>query len=323
MSGPSHVFLVISKLIIRNIRVNYISKRCRRCVPRHFRQQSNMPPKRKNVPSKKDEKESAKTKKKTKISDSKKGAKVKTSEPPPHKDESTKIASSNLDLLHYLTEESWRSLLKEEFSKDYFKNLTAQLSRDYAAEKEIFPPRELIFNALNAAPVDKVKIVILGQDPYHDNGQAMGMAFSVPRDFQPVPPSLKNMYKELAVDIPGFQIPSHGSLETWAQRGVLLLNATLTVEAHQPNSHSKYGWQKFTDSVITHISQDCRGVVFILWGGFAQKKEKLIDDSKHCVIKAAHPSPLSFNKFFGCKCFSKANDALVKMGRDPVNWSIV
>lgn len=207
--------------------------------------------------------------------------------------------------------------------KPYFKALEDQLIKDYSADKPIFPPQPLIFNALNLTPLKKVKVVILGQDPYHDDGQAMGLSFSVPRGIK-TPPSLKNIFTELERDpkIKDFVAPEHGCLEAWAQRGVLLLNATLTVEAHKANSHSKLGWQKFTDSVIKAVSDNCDHVVFILWGNFAHKKEKLVDTTKHAVIKTAHPSPLSVTKFKECCCFSNSDEALKKFGLQPIDWSL-
>ncbi|XP_046573271.1 uracil-DNA glycosylase-like [Haliotis rubra] len=229
--------------------------------------------------------------------------------------------SSSFDLKSLLTESSWTKALQEVFKEKYFEDLQKKLEPDYSGAKQIFPPKEKIFNAFNLTPIEKVRVVILGQDPYHDDGQAEGLAFSVP-DGLAVPPSLKNIYKELTTDIPGFKTPAGGSLEKWAVQGVFLLNATLTVEAHTPNSHKDYGWQKLTDQVIKIISDQCPFVVFILWGNFAQKKGKLIDDKKHKIIKNAHPSPLSYTRFAGCKCFSETNDALQKKGFATINWSL-
>lgn len=213
--------------------------------------------------------------------------------------------------------------MSEELEKDYVKELEKKLTQHYQGGNSVYPPTDLIFNALNMTPLDKIKVVILGQDPYHDDGQAMGLSFSVPRDMK-VPPSLKNIYKELNADpdIDGFITPDHGCLEKWAKNGVLLLNATLTVTAHQPNSHSKYGWQSLTDAIIRLVSETQQGVVFILWGGFAHKKEKLIDQKKHAAIKTAHPSPLSFGKFINCRCFSNANGELKKFKKSPVDWTL-
>uniref|UniRef100_A0A914KNK6 Uracil-DNA glycosylase n=1 Tax=Meloidogyne incognita TaxID=6306 RepID=A0A914KNK6_MELIC len=187
----------------------------------------------------------------------------------------------------------------------------------------IFPPRYLIFNAFNLTPFNEIKVVLLGQDPYHNLSQAHGLCFSVPQGTPP-PPSLKNIYKELSSEFPNFKIPTHGELTCWAKQGIFMLNASLTVEAHKPNSHSNIGWQIFTDSVIKLISSKSNnGVVFLLWGGFAHRKEKLVDKSRHRVIKTAHPSPLSVKKFFGSKCFSKTNDLLKELGREPIDWNVV
>ncbi|XP_052682512.1 uracil-DNA glycosylase-like isoform X2 [Crassostrea angulata] len=222
-----------------------------------------------------------------------------------------------------ITNDGWREVLSEELEKDYVKELEKKLTQHYQGGDSVYPPMDLIFNALNMTPLDKIKVVILGQDPYHDDGQAMGLSFSVPRDMK-VPPSLKNIYKELNADpdIDGFITPDHGCLEKWAKNGVLLLNATLTVTAHQPNSHSKYGWQSLTDAIIRLVSETQQGVVFILWGGFAHKKEKLIDQKKHAAIKTAHPSSLSFGKFINCRCFSNANGELKKFKKSPVDWTL-
>lgn len=222
-----------------------------------------------------------------------------------------------------ITNDGWREVLSEELEKDYVKELEKKLTQHYQGGDSVYPPTDLIFNALNMTPLDKIKVVILGQDPYHDDGQAMGLSFSVPRDMK-VPPSLKNIYKELNADpdIDGFITPDHGCLEKWAKNGVLLLNATLTVTAHQPNSHSKYGWQSLTDAIIRLVNETQQGVVFILWGGFAHKKEKLIDQKKHAAIKTAHPSSLSFGKFINCRCFSNANGELKKFKKSPVDWTL-
>lgn len=218
-------------------------------------------------------------------------------------------------------EDSWKKVLDAEFSQPYFKNLSEHIRTEKTQGKIIYPPGSQIFNAFNTTPFDNVKVVILGQDPYHGPGQAHGLCFSV-QDGIPPPPSLVNMYKELHEDI-GFRIPSHGNLTNWAKQGVFLLNASLTVRAGEPMSHSKIGWAQFTDTVIRKISEQKQHVVFMLWGKFAQEKRSLIDESKHLVLKAAHPSPLSANAgFFGCRHFSKANDYLVSKGIDPVDWSL-
>lgn len=217
--------------------------------------------------------------------------------------------------------DSWKSQLGEEFSRPYFQQIVLHLKTERAAGKTIYPPGSLIFQAFSLTPFEKVKVVIIGQDPYHGAGQAMGLSFSVPNGVT-LPPSLLNIYKELRQDI-GLPIPSHGNLSTWAAQGVLLLNAALTVRANEPNSHAQIGWHDFTDAVIRKISEQREGVVFMLWGRFAQEKQLLIDGLKHLVLKAAHPSPFSADKgFFGCNHFSKANEYLVKMGEDPIDWKL-
>ncbi len=218
-------------------------------------------------------------------------------------------------------EPGWKEVLKDEFSKPYFEQITLFLKTEKAAGKTIYPPGPLIFNAFDKTAFDDVKVVILGQDPYHGRGQAMGLSFSVPDGIHP-PPSLVNIFKELQSDV-GMAIPKSGNLTKWAQQGVLLLNAALTVRAAEPSSHSKTGWHEFTDKVIHKISEGKEHVVFILWGKYAQEKQVLIDTSKHLVLKAAHPSPYSADKgFFGCKHFSKTNEFLVKHKLDPVDWSL-
>jgi len=218
-------------------------------------------------------------------------------------------------------ESGWRSLLSREFEQPYMRQITTFLAEEEQKKSKIFPPRQLIFNAFNLTPFDNVKVVILGQDPYHDDGQAHGLCFSVPPDMRRLPPSLKNIFNELEQEIPEFKRPSHGCLEGWAKQGVFLLNATLTVRAHNANSHSGIGWQLFTDKVIKLIStKSQKGVVFLLWGNFAKKKGDLIDPKKHVIIKSAHPSPLSYSLFRGCRCFTLANEALIKMGHQPIDW---
>lgn len=215
-------------------------------------------------------------------------------------------------------EGSWKNLLEEEFNKPYFHELKAFLIHE-KKKFDIFPEGKLIFNAFTQTPFDKVKVVIIGQDPYHGTGQAHGLCFSVPEDIVP-PPSLVNIFKEIKTDI-GTEISQSGNLERWAQQGVLMLNATLTVRAHQAGSHQNRGWEQFTDTVIKTISYKRNGVVFLLWGRFAQNKEVLIDSSKHVILKAAHPSPFSAsNGFFGCKHFSKTNTILVQQGLTPIVW---
>lgn len=218
-------------------------------------------------------------------------------------------------------EASWKDVLKQEFSKPYFLQVAAHLKTEKASGATVYPPGPLIFNAFNTTPFDKVKVVILGQDPYHGPGQAHGLSFSVPDGVNP-PPSLGNIYKELQNDI-GMPIPKTGNLTPWAEQGVFLLNAMLTVRANEPASHSKIGWMDFTDAVIRKISDEKKGVVFLLWGRFAQEKQVLIDETKHLVLKSAHPSPFSADKgFFGSKHFSRANAYLEKQGQTPINWSL-
>lgn len=218
--------------------------------------------------------------------------------------------------------ESWKQALKDEFTKPYFQQIVAFLKTEKAAGKTIYPKGSNIFNAFNLTPFDKVKVVILGQDPYHGPNQAHGLSFSVLPGIKP-PPSLVNIFKEIKSDI-GLQMPADfGDLTHWAEQGVLLLNAALTVRAGEPFSHAKFGWADFTDAVIRTISDKKENVVFILWGKFAQEKQSLIDETKHHVLRAAHPSPFSADKgFFGSKPFSKTNALLIKDGNEPIDWSI-
>ncbi len=216
-------------------------------------------------------------------------------------------------------EDSWKQVLKEEFSQPYFEQIVGFLKTEKATGKIIYPPGQLIFNAFEKTPFDKVKVVLLGQDPYHNPGQAHGLSFSVPKGVA-MPPSLINIFKEIKTDL-GISLPPHGDLEKWAEQGVLLLNATLTVRRNEPGSHSKIGWLIFTNAVIQKVSDEKQNVVFILWGKFAQEKQALIDETKHAVLKAAHPSPFSADKgFFGCKHFSKTNAYLTQHGIDPIDW---
>lgn len=218
-------------------------------------------------------------------------------------------------------EPRWKELLKDEFSKPYFQQIVLHLKTERTQGKTIYPPGPFIFNAFDTTPIDNVKVVILGQDPYHGPGQAHGLCFSVQNGIAP-PPSLVNIFKELHDDI-GITIPNHGNLTHWAQQGVFLLNASLTVRAGEPMSHAKIGWATFTDTVIKKISEQKEHVVFLLWGKFAQDKKILIDETKHLVLKAAHPSPLSaHNGFMGCKHFSKTNAWLMSKGIDPVDWQL-
>jgi uracil-DNA glycosylase len=218
-------------------------------------------------------------------------------------------------------EQSWKQELNNEFSKPYFAQIVQFLKEEKKAGKTIYPPGKLIFNAFECTPFEKVKVVIIGQDPYHNTGQAHGLSFSVPDNIPP-PPSLVNIFKELKDDL-DISIPHTGNLEKWAKQGVLLLNASLTVEANKPMSHSQSGWHYFTDEVIRHISAHKDYIVFMLWGKFAQNKESLIDAAKHKILKAAHPSPFSaYNGFFGCGHFSKTNNWLREHGEKPIDWSL-
>lgn len=216
----------------------------------------------------------------------------------------------------------WKELLREEFKKEYFLRIVELLKTEKQSNQTIYPPGSLIFNAFNTTELDKVKVVILGQDPYHGAGQAHGLSFSVQKGIKP-PPSLINIYKEIESDL-GVKIPrTYGNLTSWAEQGVLLLNASLTVRADQPNSHAGIGWHAFTDKVIEQLSTHKEHLVFILWGNFAKQKEYLIDGKKHLILKAAHPSPFAADKgFFGCRHFSKTNEYLVKNGIEPINWKI-
>jgi uracil-DNA glycosylase len=218
-------------------------------------------------------------------------------------------------------EPSWSKVLKNEFNKPHFEQAVLHIKTEKSQGKVIYPLGSVIFNAFNTTPFDKVKVVILGQDPYHGAGQAHGLCFSVQNGVPP-PPSLINIFKELHEDI-GFRIPNHGNLTKWAQQGVFLLNASLTVRAGEPMSHAKIGWAPFTDAVIKKISDQKNNVVFLLWGKFAQEKRILIDESKHLILRSVHPSPLSaYGGFFGCRHFSKTNEYLTSKGIDPVDWSL-
>lgn len=215
-------------------------------------------------------------------------------------------------------ESSWGERLSEEFGKSYFKDLVEFVRSEYAQNK-VFPPGRLIFNAFEHCPFEKVKVVILGQDPYHGPGQAHGLCFSVP-DGVDFPPSLQNIFKEINLDL-GIPVPGTGNLERWAAQGVFLLNATLTVRAHQAGSHQNKGWETFTDRVIHLLAESCEHLVFMLWGAYAQKKGQFIDKSRHLVLESVHPSPLSAHRgFFGNHHFSQANRYLELHGKEPVNW---
>ena len=216
-------------------------------------------------------------------------------------------------------EPSWYQLLKEDFESEWFQKIKTALVERKSKGEVIYPPGKLIFNAFNLTPVEQVKVVLLGQDPYHNPGEAMGLSFSVPPGVK-IPPSLRNIYKEIKEDT-GMEIPWSGDLSSWASQGVLLLNAFLTVSHQKPASHRDIGWSLFTDSVIQKLSQQKTDLVFMLWGNFARSKASLIDSSRHLILEAAHPSPLAGGAFFGCKHFSKANNFLASRGKTPINWS--
>ena len=217
-------------------------------------------------------------------------------------------------------EESWKQALQSEFEKPYFAGLVASLHEEKARGEVIYPPGSQIFRAFELTPVPQVKVVILGQDPYHNPGQAMGLSFSVP-DGVPAPPSLVNIFKEISSDL-GIRMSGSPNLEPWARQGVLLLNSILTVRAGQAASHRNLGWETFTDAVIKYLSDNCDGIVFMLWGNFARTKAALIDPAKHLILEAAHPSPLARGAFFGCRHFSKANNFLTFKGKTPIEWQL-
>jgi uracil-DNA glycosylase len=221
--------------------------------------------------------------------------------------------------MHIRIEPSWKKVLEDEFALPYFKTLSETVRKAYLGGVPVYPPPKSVFNAFELCPFENVKVVILGQDPYHGAGQAHGLCFSV-QDGVRIPPSLQNIYKEIKSDL-GIEIPTSGSLERWAKQGVLLLNATLTVTDGKPGSHQKIGWEAFTDAVIKKISDDTKHVVFLLWGKYAQDKGAHIDTEKHLVLKAPHPSPLSaYTGFFGCKHFSKTNEYLKLHNQKPIEW---
>ncbi|MBO7192592.1 MAG: uracil-DNA glycosylase [Bacteroidales bacterium] len=217
-------------------------------------------------------------------------------------------------------EQSWKNALADEFGKPYFESLVRFLHSEKAAGQKVYPPGSQIFKAFELTPVDNLKVVILGQDPYHGPGQAHGLSFSVPEGVQ-APPSLKNIFKEIESDL-GVKMSGYPNLEKWARQGVMLLNAVLTVRAGAAASHSKIGWEEFTDAVIKYISDHCEGVVFLLWGNFARSKSALIDSSRHYVLEAAHPSPLARGAFFGCRHFSQTNAILTSRGMQPIDWQL-
>ncbi|MBI3134247.1 MAG: uracil-DNA glycosylase [Bacteroidetes bacterium] len=216
-------------------------------------------------------------------------------------------------------EQSWKALLKDEFEKPYFKILVNKVREAYKSS-DVWPKGQAIFSAFDKCPFDKLKVVILGQDPYPTPGHAHGLCFSVPSNVKPFPKSLINIFKEIESDI-GHPFPPDGNLERWAEQGVFLLNAALTVRAHEPNSHKDFGWEKFTDEVIRQISARKTGVVFLLWGSHAIKKADLIDKTRHRILTSVHPSPLSAHRgFLGCKHFSKTNEILISQNQQPINW---
>jgi len=217
-------------------------------------------------------------------------------------------------------QEEWKTVLKEEFQKDYFEDLIAFLRKE-TQRTTVYPSGPDIFKAFDNTPFSEVKVVILGQDPYHNPGQAMGLCFSVPKAFR-TPPSLRNIYKELEADL-NIEPASHGDLTHWSKQGVFLLNAILTVEKNKPASHRKKGWEQSTDAVIQTLSAKKKGLVFLLWGNYAKNKKTLIEETKHHVLTAAHPSPLARTGFLGCKHFSKTNEILLKQGMQPIDWQLV
>jgi uracil-DNA glycosylase len=234
--------------------------------------------------------------------------------------ESKVVIPAECIMAQTVSDQKWRKLLAAEFAKPYYKNIEKQV-----AEKrklgEVYPPVEEVFAAFNCCPLDKIKVVIIGQDPYFNPGQAEGLCFSVKKGVA-VPPSLNRIYKVVQKNIPGFVIPKHGSLKEWAERGVLMLNATMTVDKGNANSHAKFGWQEFTTEVMKILNKERTGLIYLLWGGFAQKKGKVIDKTKHKVLEAAHPSPLGGSSWNDCTHFKQTNELLIKDGKEPMDWSI-
>ncbi|MGH2327036.1 uracil-DNA glycosylase [Campylobacter taeniopygiae] len=225
-----------------------------------------------------------------------------------------------IDLNNIKINEDWKNFLKEEFLKPYFLEIKKKYIHALENKKTIYPPANLTFNAFNLTPLKDLKVIILGQDPYHQEGQAMGLSFSVPKGIR-IPPSLANIYKELYNDLK-IQPAKDGDLSFWAKQGVLLLNSILSVEAGKPASHSTWGWQEFSDAIISKLSKEKTGLIFILWGNFAKSKKNLIDIKKHFILEAAHPSPLARTGFLGCKHFSKVNQILKSLGKDIINWDL-
>jgi len=217
----------------------------------------------------------------------------------------------------------WPDFLQRELQQPYMLQTLDYVTKRREEGVAVYPPEQQVFSAFDATELNNIRVVILGQDPYHGEEQAHGLCFSVLPEVKKLPPSLKNMYKELATDIAGFTIPEHGYLQSWAEQGVFLLNTVLTVEQGQAHSHKHLGWEQFTDNVIAHINEHCEGVVFILWGAHAQKKGKSINSARHHILKGPHPSPLSAHRgFFGCQHFSKTNDLLQSQGNEPINWQV-
>ncbi|EHD2941634.1 uracil-DNA glycosylase [Campylobacter coli] len=216
--------------------------------------------------------------------------------------------------------DDWKEFLKEEFNKNYFLEIKKRYIQALNNNAIIYPPANLTFNAFNLTPLDGLKIVLLGQDPYHQPNQAMGLSFSVPYGVK-IPPSLLNIYKELKTDL-DIEPSKSGDLSSWAKQGILLLNSILSVEAGKPASHSSWGWQEFSDAVISKLSLEKSGLIFMLWGNYAKSKKALIDTNKHFILEAAHPSPLARTGFLGCKHFSKANEILRNLGKNPINWKL-
>ncbi|HEC1735780.1 TPA: uracil-DNA glycosylase [Campylobacter coli] len=216
--------------------------------------------------------------------------------------------------------DDWKEFLKEEFNKNYFLEIKKRYIQALNNNAIIYPPANLTFNAFNLTPLDGLKIVLLGQDPYHQPNQAMGLSFSVPYGVK-IPPSLLNIYKELKTDL-DIEPSKSGDLSSWAKQGILLLNSILSVEAGKPASHSSWGWQEFSDAVISKLSLEKSGLIFMLWGNYAKSKKALIDTNKHFILEAAHPSPLARTGFLGCKHFSKANEILRNLGKNPINWQL-
>lgn len=225
-----------------------------------------------------------------------------------------------MNLLDIKFDKSWQKIMAEEFNKSYFLALSQFLAEEEKNGELIYPEQQQLFSAFNLTPFEKVQVIILGQDPYHDSGQAEGLSFSVPAG-KKIPPSLQNIFKELKSDL-AIPIPTTGSLENWAKQGVLLLNSILSVRAHQPGSHRQKGWELFTDEIIKQLSSQKEGLIFLLWGKYAQEKENLIDRNKHYVLTSTHPSPFSaYRGFLGCKHFSKTNELLVFQAKTPINWN--